>query len=1097
MDTCWFPITKYLIIMKLSIVVLAITVLQVSAAAFSQEKKVSIDVTDQPIRLVLNEITTKTNYKFVYSSNLFPAETRVDIHVRETPVSEIMNSLLKPTGFSFVFLKEDEMIVISPKKKKDDYITIRGKVTDDKGKPIPGTTIYIKGTGIAAIAGSNGDYEIIADPNSTISFYFVGYKRLEMPIKGREKIDVVLEEDISKMDEVVIIGYGTTTQRLNTGSVGRITAEEIGKQPVGNILQALISRIPGVEISQKSGYASGNFNVAIRGEKNLLNQGSAAPPLYIVDGVPIAISTGDLSNAGLNQNGFTGSNSGQSPLYSLNPADIESIEVLKDADATAIYGSRAANGVILITTKRGKTGAASLDLNFYTGLTTSPGKMDLLNTQQYLEMRREAFKNDGRIPDEFSAPDLTKWDQNRYTDWQKEMGSSSRTYDLQLSYSGGNEFTAFRFSGGYHKDTPPVPKVFSGDFKDQRISSMLSLDHSSKDRKLKTNFVVSYANTNGNLPGGSVYEFTLAPNAPAILNAEGKPNYQEYGLTLPYTIAGFFQPYKTNVNNFSSNIAISYQFLKNLNLNANFGYSETRMDQILTIPKYSQGLNPADYTGITRIGKNNTRGWITEPKLNYSETIGKGSLQFLLGATLQSNITEGEDTDARGFVNDNLLEDPRYAQTINSMYKFQEYKFQGYFARLNYNYDSKYILNLSGRRDGSSRFRGGDQMGNFWSLGGAWIFSEESFLKNTMSFLSFGKLRGSIGTTGSAAAGDYQYLKLWESSQGGRGYDGSPVINLYQPENPGFKWQVNKKIEAALELGFLDNRISLSAGIYKERNRDILVNNMLPAFTGFYSVVANIPAVLENNGLEFTLNSVNIKRERFNWSTSFNLSLNRNKLKAFPGLETSSYADQYVIGKPASVRLLLHYTGINKETGEYTFEDRNGTGRTEGYGANSDRNPVDLTPSFGGAMQNVISLGNWSLQISTDFKKQRAIYSPFNQVPGDLYNQPAGVFSRWQQPGDMSQGHKFTTGGSDIFDFRNSDGIVSDASYLRLQSLSLSYDLPVKMTSSVKAKALRIYAQGQNLLTISNYKGQDPVNPGETFGFIPQRVFTSGLQLTF
>ncbi|WP_442591862.1 SusC/RagA family TonB-linked outer membrane protein [Pedobacter sp. AW31-3R] len=1091
-----YPAIKYLVIMKLSIVFLMATALHVSAAAFSQDKLMSIDINNESIRNAFKQIELKTDYRFIYSSDLFPADMPVNAHFKNTPVSTILNHLLSRTNFTYDYLKGNT-IVLHARKRKEDYITIRGKITDVNGKPIPGTTINVKGTGISEIANSDGGYEIIADENSILNYYFIGFKRVEVPVKGREVINVTLEEDISKMDEVVIIGYGTTTQRLNTGSVSRITAADIAKQPVGNILQALMGKIPGVEISQSSGYASGNFNLNIRGQKNLLNQGNATPPLYIVDGVPISVSTGDLNNSGLNQNGFLGSNSGQSPLYHINPSDIESIEVLKDADATAIYGSRAANGVILITTKKGKTGTAAFDLNFYTGLTTNPGKMKLLNTAQYLEMRKEAFANDGITPDEFNAPDLVKWDQNRYTDWQKELGRSARTYDMQLGYSGGNEFTTFRFSGGYHRDSPPVPEAFSGDFRDQRISSMLSVDHSSKDRRLKTTFMVNYGLTSSKLPGASLYEFGLAPNAPALLNSAGQLNFEEYGVDMPDVIRGFFQGYKANTSTFNSNISLSYQLLKSLSFTANFGYTESRMDQLQTIPKFTQGPNPNDYTGIARYGKNNTRGWITEPRINYSTELGKGNLQLLLGATLQSNTITGEDTDGRGFVNDNLLEDLRYAQSVFSMYKFQEYKFQGYFSRINYNLGNRYIFNLSGRRDGSSRFRGGDQMGNFWSAGAAWVFSETEFIKDHLPFLSFGKLRGSIGTTGSAAAGDYQYLKLWQSSQGGGGYDGSPIINLIQPENPGFKWQVNKKMEAALEIGLLDDRLSLIAGVYQERNHDMLVNNALPGYTGFQSVVANIPGVLQNRGFELSLNTVNIRRGTFNWTTSFNFSLNRNKLLSFPGLENSSYADQYLIGQPSNIYQLLRYTGLDAQTGLYTFEDKNGNGMIEGYGVNSDRYAFNLNPDFMGAMQHTISWANWSLAFSLDYKKQKGFYPAFNRVPGGLYNQPVEVLSRWRTPGDLSQTHRYTTNSFDLSDYRNSDASITDASYVRLQNVSLSYNLPQKVADKIKAKGLRIYAQGQNLVTFTSYKGQDATNPSLDYGFIPQRIFTSGLQLTF
>ncbi|SEO00385.1 TonB-linked outer membrane protein, SusC/RagA family [bacterium A37T11] len=1116
----YHPWKKLWVMTKLSTFLLLVGILSTQARGLAQQ----VSLTSQQISLknAFIQIRQQTGFNFLWAAENMNSNKTVRIALQNASLKDAINQLLQGLPLSYeirqktILIKERESLIRT-------YLIVKGKVADSIGNPLQEATIHVINsdgmhTTIQTTTDHDGYFVLQNVPeDAKIEISYLGFATLSISCKqlfslpmdetfqennrkirrlGSGIFGFYLSKTIDPLDETVIIGYGKTTRRLNTGSVSVVTAEQLEKKPVGNVLEALISQVPGLDISPNSGYASGNMNVTIRGQKNLLNQGNATPPLYIVDGVPLTVSTGDLNNAGLNQNGFLGSNSGQSPLYGLNMADISSIEVLKDASATSIYGSRAANGVILITTKRSKSGKTALDLNFYTGITTNPGKIKLLNTSQYLEMRKEAFANDGITPDEYNAPDLVVWDQDKYTDWQKKLAANAKTYDMQLAYSGGNEFTSFRLSGGFHKDTPPIPSEFGSNFRDQRISSLLTVDHSSKDHKLKTTAIVNYSVTDSRLPGGSIYQFDLAPNAPDILDANGKLNYAAYGYNMPSFAPSFFQPYKANTSSLIGNFSIGYQLLSNLNISASFGYSTTRMDQIQTVPKATQGPNPEDYTGISRFGKNNSNGWILEPKVTYQTRLAKGDLQVLLGGTLQDNTTEGEDTQGSGYVNDNLLEDIRYATDIYAMNKYQKYRFQGYFARVNYNYEGKYILDVAARRDGSSRFRANDQMGTFGSVGAAWIFSEEKFLKG--SFLSFGKLRASAGTTGSAAAGDYQYLKLWQSSQGSGGYDGSPVINLYQPYNPGFKWQVNKKLEAALELGFFNNRLSLTAAVYQERNSDVLVNNDLPGYTGFYSVVANIPALLQNRGFELQLTSVNFQKQLFNWSTSFNVSLNRNKLLSFPGLENTSYADEYVIGMPSNVSKVLHYTGLDAQTGIYTFRDTNGNGSIDSYGSNSDLYNLDLNPKFTGALENTVSYKEWSLSFLFDFKKQRGFYPIFNYNYDGPVNQPVSVLDRWRNPGDLTQVHKYTTGsGDDLYNFSASDGNLSDASYLRLQNVSLSYKFSSPWLTSAHFQNLRIYLQGQNLFTLSNYKGQDATNPSREYGFAPQRIFTSGLQLTF
>jgi TonB-linked SusC/RagA family outer membrane protein len=1090
----FYPVAqrKIWLIMKITFILLLIACMHVSASVYSQDAHVSLKLKDATIKNALKQIENLTSYKFVYSSDIFPSENTVSGDYAGTKVSLILTEILKNTGFSFKLI--DNLIVLSKAKQKMALITITGKITDAKGMAMPGVTVLVKGTKQATVTNSEGTYQIVTEPTNTLTYYFIGYKLKEVAVNGQTVINVQLETDLNNLDEVVIVGYGTTTKRFNTGSVSTVTAEDISKQPVADVLQALQGLVPGLDVQQTTGYATGQFNVTLRGRKDIYN--SVNNPLIILDGVPLPTSTGDLDNTGINQNAFPGNNAGQNAFYGINPTDIESIEVLKDADATAIYGSRGANGVILITSKKGKAGKATFNADYYTGITAPPKKIQMLNTQQYLEMRKEAFKNDGITPDQNNAADLTLYSQTKYTDWQKELASTAITNDAQLAYSGGSDNTTFRLSGGYHRDGTPVPEEFKdNDFSDQRLSTQVSVTHNSKDKKFTVSMLGSFSSSFTDNPSLDYYDYALPPNSPSILDANGKLNYAQYGnYGLPYQFQSFFEKYKTTTNNLLGNLNLDYRVVKGLDLSASMGYTNTQMTQLATYPA-SVYAQPQYNTSQAEYGTNNIHSWIIEPKATYNLSFGGGDLQATAGGTLTENITTGTNIVGSGYANDNLIEDLGSAQSTYSASNYAQYRFQGYFARLNYIWKSKYILNLTGRRDGSSRFKSGEQMGDFGSAGAGWIFSEEKFIKDNLPFLSFGKLRGSYGTTGSASAGDYRYLELYQAhSANSTGYDGSGTLNLNQPYNPGFTWQVNKKLESGLELGFLKDRISLTAVFYRERSGNQLVNYSYPSYIGLYPIIANIPATVQNQGWEFTLNTINIKSNNLTWTTAFNISFNRNKLLSYPGLAQSSYADQYAIGQSLSIQKLYHFTGVDPKTGLYTFEDVNHDGM---YNA-SDQFNVNLDPKYQGGIINIVQFKGWQLSFLFDFKNQKGPYAISNGPAGGMMNQPIAVLGRWQKPGDITDVHKFTTFySSDISYFGQSDAQIVNASYLRLQNLSLSYSLKGKWLEAAKINSLRIFVQGQNLFIITPYKGINPITPSLTsYNFPPQRILTGGIQVS-
>ncbi|OJW54921.1 MAG: hypothetical protein BGO55_16180 [Sphingobacteriales bacterium 50-39] len=978
-----------------------------------------------------------------------------------------------------------------------------GVVYNEAGQPLSGANVTIKATGKGTITNAKGEFELPAVPEeSPLVISFIGYAPQVIKVNEGKSIQVYLSVAKNELDKVVIQGYGITSHRLATGDIGVVRADEIEKNPVVNPLLALQGRVAGLDVNQTSGYASAPIKVELRGRSAIGDFPS--DPLYIVDGVPLTVLE-VAGNSGYNSgsvgylqsgNGLLGPANGQSPFFNINPADIESIEVLKDADATAIYGSRGANGVILITTKKGKAGKTKFDIRAESGIKRYTRFWKLLNTPQYLEMRREAFKNDGIIPDAGNAPDLLVWDTTKYTDWQKRLyGRTGKYSDAELNLSGGDARTVFRIGAGYHREVGIT--VVSG--ADERGSASFTLNHKSLNQRLGINFTNQYSYSKSNMIsiGGAL---DMPPNAPDIYDSAGNLNYNGWGVlrnTFPF--ASLKRSYIAKTNFLNSNLVLSYEVIKGLLLKSSFGYNNAQADQEFYIPIAS--YDPiAPNTGSSEFGYNTNRNWIVEPQVTYDRVIGKGKLSVLGGASVQSTTTKGIFIAGSGYTTDDLITAITNAPNKQATENYSEYRYAGVFGRINYNYEDKYIINLSARRDGSSKFGSGNQFGNFGAVGLAWIFSEESWIKDNITFLSFGKLRSSIGTTGSDLIGLYGYLTRFSSSSL-QTYMGIQPLAPTQHANPNYRWQVNKQMEIAIELGFLKDRLTLTTAAYRNRCGNQLVNFPTPGFTGFSTVVANSPALVENSGLEFMFAAKLIDNKDFKWSINFNTSFNKNKLIAYPNLQLSPYAGTLVIGKSLNITKSLHYTGVDPQTGLYTFEDKDKDGQiTVNYsGKSDDRYDYNLSPRFFGGLGSNISYKGFQISLFFNIKKQLGFNtSQQGQNPGDEKNQPVGVLNRWQQPGDMKSVAKFTTqGGLDSYRFFGlSDAGISDASYIRLSNLAASYTLPVEFVQKRGIQGASLFFQTNNLFVITKYKGIDPET--QNFGGLPPpKTIVLGLSLNF
>jgi TonB-linked SusC/RagA family outer membrane protein len=1088
-------------------------------------------VKNESLEKVFKQVKKQSGFSFIYTKEELADAHLVSFTLRNADIRQLLQACFEEQPLTYT-LDGNHVVV---KKKQPEifilplipFIDVLGRVVNEKGEPVEGVSIKIKGTLLGTSTNENGEFRLNnIGENSVLIFSGTNVETYELKLNGKTSFpSIVLKTKISKLDELQVIGYGTNTQRYNLGSVSKLSSEEIEKQPVLNPLATLQGRIPGLLVTPTSGLPGASFSIQVRGQNHVNPTPGSNPPLdnpfFIIDGVPFA-----PQNNNLNQfvsiisplaliNGNMG---GVSPLSSINPTDIESIEVLRDADATAIYGSRGANGVVIITTKKGKPGKTRFSLNLYTGMNTVAKKPQFLNTQQYLEMRREAFKNDGRTPSPIPgnanyAPDLLIFDTTRYTDWVDYfIGGTSHATNINTSLSGGSENTTFMVGSGFRHET----NIYPGDFSYNVASFNSNLSHFSSDKRLHLTLSANYSyNINNTTSAPNMATaFSLPPNYPELLDVDGNLLWYYKGISLggvgthANPLSWMFKKYSVQSSNLVSHLQLDYSFPFGLTARTSLGYNSLYSKEFSGNPAASQDpTRPLNATAS--FGNNNYNTWIIEPQIEYRKKIKTSAINFLAGATFQRNTNDRVQLSGSGYISDNLLNSISAAPTKYASDAFTEYKYAGIFSRLNYQVNKKYIVNFTGRRDGSSRFGPGRRFGNFYSAAAGWLFGSEPFIQKALPILSYGKLRTSYGTTGSDGIGDYEYIAKWLSTnylyQGQLGYIPQ---NLF---NDQFGWQETKKLEAAIELGFLQDRFLVTATWYRNRSGNQLISYPLPFQTGFNSVRENLGALVQNNGWEFQVNSSNIKSKDFTWTTAFNLSIPKNKLVKFPGIETTSYATRYIVGTAITSVLGFHFLALNDTTGlfQFTTQGKNPT-YTPLIASGRDLRDYEVIantqPYWYGGINNSIQYKNFDCTFFLEFCKQQGknllgnIYEKY--IPGMQYNQPVEVLNRWQNPGDRAVYERYTTqatspaGNAARSYFNKSDGVYSDASYLRFKTVSLAYNLPHALIGRLKMQNCKIYMSAQNLVTITSYEGLDPETQ-QLYALPSLRTITAGLQLIF
>lgn len=1002
---------------------------------------------------------------------------------------------------------------------------IRGKVLSEEGRPLDGATITLKGTKTVTVANAEGNFAITVPSGSpTLVFSSIGYLPTEQTASGGT-IDIVLKKDDRRLSEVVVVGYGQTQKRTVSGSISRIAAREIENQPVQSFESAIQGKAPGVVIENSSGKVGQGIKVRIRGTSSL---SASSQPLYVVDGIPLTTaSQSDINNEPTN------------PLMDINPNDIESIEVLKDAAASAIYGARAANGVVLITTKKGtRNNKTIVELNTSLGISNPTTKRGFLHAKEYVQLVTEAVTNDGKydfannisgftseqeaidfyynyIKDNYLDPLSlgTDW-QNaavdvNYEDEQYRKNALSRQVDL--SVRGGNEKTRF-YASGYYNDQEAI--VIVNRFK--RYGGRLNLDHSISD---KMSVGINMSMTRSQLdritndrafstPGQIMAQIPLSPLLDPVTGDYNSNTLYPNGL-LDAKYNTDKQVTYRNVGNVFGNLSI----LPALTFRSEFGADILNMSEETFADKRTQdgqGIGQGQYFTSQNVtfNTNNYFTWspVTGEKFKSNTLLG---MSYLQNDFRQSN-EQAEDYPSAAVKNLSGATNVTFGNSLNARYNFLSY-----FLRTNLSLNDKFLFGGSVRVDGSSRFGPENRYGVFPALSGGWILSEENFMKRSR-LINYLKLRGSWGITGNAEIGEHQFLDLFQVSN----YPSLPGFIPFQLGDARLKWEKTTQIDIGLEFGLWNNRVSGEIDWYNKQTRDLLLAVNVPATNGYFDNINFLNTIfqnlgsLENKGFEVLINSRNIESKNFKWTTSFNIGFNRNRIKNIEGqiIEGSEF-QRAVEGEPIGVFFMPKFIGVDPANGDALFLDDNDK-PTNDYNAAKRQIVGDANPDFTGGLNNTLTYKGFDMGVFFTFVSGNDVYnnagrfmtSGFGQ---GLDNQTREVLNRWQKPGDITDvprlGIFMSTGE------RTSSRWIYDGSYLRLRQLSFGYNLPANVVNRLNITSARVFVAAANLWTLTGYISDPEVNTlgtkvtavqnitaGTDFYTIPQpRTFSLGVNVKF
>jgi TonB-dependent starch-binding outer membrane protein SusC len=969
--------------------------------------------------------------------------------------------------------------------------------SNEDGFPVPGASVTVKGTTIGVATDLDGNYSLqVPEGARVLVFSFVGLLTQEQNIGTRSRIDVSLDSDITGLSEVVITGYGTSQKRELTGSIASVKGEAIENMPVQSFDRALQGRAAGVQVTATSGAPGGGINVRVRGVGSI-NAGS--DPLYIIDGVQVA-------------SGGLGSQASNNLLNSINPNDIQSIEVLKDAATAAIYGAQAANGVVIITTKKGKAGKTQFNLSFQEGIVEPIKVIPTMDATELATIKIEAFQNrflrlGPSATNGTSLDDARQRAVNIYgdpsnvqsTDWQEAVYRTGKSRIMDFSANGGDDKTKFFLSASYNLNEGQVIK---SDF--ERGTVRLNLDHKANDRlSFDVNMSLATTTQNGAIADGA---FINSPFFAALFTLPNQPIYREDGTfnaplpgTFGYNLVQSveFETRRLVRNQTVSSFAANYKISPKLRLRSFVGvdYAVARDDNYrdARVPQF------AATGGSAFVASRTLLNWNTNHTLNYSNTFNNvHSLNVLLGTEYRVEENEEVTASGQGFPNGlfRSLQNAAVPSAVGGFYT--TWKVGSFFANAKYDYKDKYLVSATARYDGSSRFGANNRWGLFYSGAVAYRISSEEFMSG-VSWIDDLKVRASYGVTGNSSIGNFASRALFG---GGGDYVGLPGIRPTQLGNDNLSWERAETINLGLDFAIFGSRVFGAVEVYDRKNKDLLLNAALPNDSGFGSITSNV-GVVQNQGVEVELNTVNIDKGGFKWATSFNVSFQRNEILALDGRE--NIGNTLRVGYPVSIYWYTKYAGVNPADGRAMYYDtlNNITYTPQGRDARYAGSP--LPKGFGG-LTNTFSYKGITLEVffqsqwGNDNLNNTAF---FHEAAGGAgWNQAKSQLGRWQQPGDITAIPKAYEGvepgvtGSRANTFTTRQ--MEDASYIRLKQVTLGYTLPSATVARMNLRQVRFFVQGINLATFTSYTGFDPEILATDIGRYPQsKQITGGVTVSF
>lgn len=1056
-----------------------VCMLQASARSYSQDVRLTLDLKDASLSRLFGIIQQQSDYKFLYNLEDVSSAPPLNVRVKDATIQEILEVCFKnyPLGYRIsnktvvvVPRQETATPAPAPRKKEVTTLTVKGSVTDDKGQPLPGVTVALKQSSLGTASDAEGNFSItLPDGNGTLVFSYLGFVKQEIPVNGRSSMVVRLVRDVTGLQEAVVIGYGTTRRADLTGAIATVSAASFEKQPVIRVEDALKGRAAGVQVQKPNGTPGAGMKIRIRGGNSITGN---SDPLYVIDG----IIGGDIRT--------------------LNPNDIASMDILKDASSTAIYGSRGANGVVMVTTKSGKTGRNTLSFDAFYSMDKVSKKYDLLNAAEYMELANVKQDVDGLSP-LFTDAQIDEARRTGGTDWQDEILRTGGTQNYQLSFSGGSDNTRYYISGSLADQKGIVENSSYRRYGlranvQSKIGRRLDFNMSLYGTFEKSRNTYGYDGRNTALGSALIF----SPNVPVWdANTKDYTRSPSYG---PITVNPVFsaneQIFDGNVLNVLASGALNYRITDEFSVSISGGVNGNNYNN-----PYLKRYQPGNNLSSTEAGYDNGFTWTLQNTnmLNYAKVFNSiHSLKITAGYEQQLSTTKYSSAWATGFPSIALgYNDLSLGATRRVGSGYSQWSLQSYLGRINYTLKDRYLFTATFRADGSSKFKGDNRYGYFPSGAFAWRMSEEPFIRDLHVFSDL-KLRSSYGLTGNQAIGPYKTLNLLQTFERGYPFNGESLsvgIGPGTPANPDLKWETTAQLDLGIDFGFFGGRLSGALDYYYKKTTDLLLDVNIPDYNGGGTRTSNVGS-LQNKGLELMLNGVIIDKDALRLQTGFNISANRSKVLDLGGA-TEIYTNGgynvglnpfiVKVGEPLGQFRGYVYQGVwktseaaeaaklQRQPGDAHYLNVNGDGEisgpdmmrigsavpdfTWGWNTTLEWKDFDLNLLFNGMQGNdVWNFTRWlPMSFSTDAR----------------YATAREVLRRWTPHNENSDIPGITTSTNTL---QQSSQFVEDGSFIRLSNLSLGYNLPLSFVKRMKITQGRFYVSGQNLFVITKYKGFDP-----------------------